>query len=346
MEILKQLYGYDGFRVALWFSLICLMFAVSAVLLQPVVAPLILSFALYALFEPLNIVLLRKGISPTLSAVCIVLLIVSIIYTFVSILIPLLIQQVQLLLERLPVILAAAQQVSNRFLSEMAIPFDISLLFSQLATYFQQHVQVLFVHGSNAFLQFIAAIVLIPVFTFFMLKEYQSIRNALLAKLPNRSFELGWIIYRRVARKLQEYLRGILLQSLIVAIVCTLGFWGIGLEPALLLGSLAGVLNVVPYLGPVFAMVLPSLIVLSQVPFDSLAFLAAIGVVVLAQLIDNFLVIPLVIANAVNLHPLFVIIGLIVFGSYFGLMGMLLAIPVLATAKIVLNGLHKGLQTG
>lgn len=62
------------------------------------------------------------------------------------------------------------------------------------------------------------------------------------------------------------------------------------------------------------------------------------------QMIDNLLVIPLVIADAVSLHPLMVIVGLIIFGSYFGLLGMLVAIPVLATAKIIFHGLNRGLQ--
>ncbi len=344
MNSLKRLYARKNFRVFIWFSLIITGFCLLAFLLKPVLLPLILSFALYALFEPVNIALIRKGMQPGHAALFVVLMILLVLYTFVSVMVPLFAEQFYLLLDRLPVILSSVEQVSNRVTQKLGIPFDVNLFFQTIEANLQGRASGLFIHGSSFLLNLSSVFLLVPVFTFFMLKEFQQMRNWLLSMLPNKTFELGWIIYRRVARKLQEYTRGLMLQSLIVALVCSIGFMWLGLEPALLLATLAGLLNVIPYLGPVLAMILPVLIVMSQVPLEPLLLLAAVAVILVAQLIDNFLVIPLVIANAVNLHPMMVIVGLIIFGTYFGLLGMLVAIPVLAAAKILLHGLNRGLQ--
>jgi len=72
---------------------------------------------------------------------------------------------------------------------------------------------------------------------------------------------------------------------------------------------------------------------------------AAISVILVAQIIDNLVVIPSVIANAVNLHPLIVIVGIIVFGNLFGFIGMVIAIPVISTANIIYTGLYQGIKT-
>ncbi len=344
MNNFKQLYARKNVRVFIWFSLIMLGFGVVAVVLQPVLVSLILSLALYALFEPVNIALLRRGWQPGYSALVVVLAILLLLYAAVSIVVPLFTEQFYLLLDRMPVILSSLQQMGNRLSDTTGIPFDVNLLLQTLDETLKRSFSKIFFHGSSFIANVAYVFILVPVFTFFLLKEFQQMRNWSLSTLPNNTFELGWVIYRRVAKKLQEYIRGLMIQSLIVGIICSSGFMLMGLESALLLGTLAGLLNVIPYIGPLFAMILPVLVVMSHVPFEPLLIVAAIGTVLTAQLIDNFFVIPVVIANAVNLHPMIVIVGLIIFGTYFGLLGMLVAIPVLATAKIILHGLSRGLQ--
>jgi predicted PurR-regulated permease PerM len=75
-------------------------------------------------------------------------------------------------------------------------------------------------------------------------------------------------------------------------------------------------------------------------PFDPSLLYLGVLVIVIAQIIDNVIVIPAVIANAVNLHPVQVILGIIIFGNLFGTLGVILAIPAIATAKIIFNNLY------
>ena len=75
-------------------------------------------------------------------------------------------------------------------------------------------------------------------------------------------------------------------------------------------------------------------------PFDPSILILSIAVVIIAQLVDNIIVIPAVIANAVDLHPVLVIVGVIIFGNLFGTIGVILAIPALAAAKIIYTNLY------
>jgi predicted PurR-regulated permease PerM len=103
-------------------------------------------------------------------------------------------------------------------------------------------------------------------------------------------------------------------------------------------------LNVIPYIGMMLAMVPPVLISLSADPFEPQLLFSAILVIIITQLIDNVVIVPTVIAHSVSLHPLTVIAGVIIFGNAFGIMGMIIAIPVLAALKIIYVGLKQGLK--
>jgi len=125
-----------------------------------------------------------------------------------------------------------------------------------------------------------------------------------------------------------------------MATVCSIGFSIIGLDIPILLGCITGILNLIPYIGPVIAIILSLLVGAAMTPFDPAILYLCVVVIIVAQTVDNVIVIPAVIANVVNLHPVQVILGIIIFGSLFGTLGVILAIPAIATAKIVYNNLY------
>jgi putative permease len=184
---------------------------------------------------------------------------------------------------------------------------------------------------------------LIPMISFFFLRDYQSLRNYVLDRVPNRMFEQSLNIYHKVSNQLELYIRSVMLQSLIMATVTGIGFTLIGLPLAILLGILAGVFNLIPYVGPVLALVAPVLVALSM-STDPALVVAAISVIVVGQLVDNLLVVPTLLARAANLHPLVALLAIIVAGNLFGLMGMVFALPVMAASRIIYTGVYRELQ--
>ncbi|MDH5518817.1 MAG: AI-2E family transporter [Gammaproteobacteria bacterium] len=320
---------------------------ICAYLLAPLLIPIILSFALYALFGPLSGYLQRKGFNNSASALLVLLLLVLISIIGISVLFPMLAEQLLILQTKMPKLWESLTVLSDQIrllLTNYGIKFDTSTITKPVMNMSSEWSKDAVFKVSNLLIDMSVTVVLVPLFTFFLIRDYKQLRNQALDLLPNSSFELGWLIYYRVTKKLEIYIRGIMLQSGIMAIVVSVGFYLTGLESPILLGTIAGLLNLIPYIGPLLAMVPPIIIALGTPVFDPMLITAAVGVIIAAQIIDNVIVVPAVIANAVNLHPITVIVGIIIFGNFFGFIGMIIAIPVLATSNIILTGLRKGLK--
>jgi putative permease len=331
------------------FSLICTIILLLAILLAPLLVPIILSFALYALLEPLSEILERHGLSRSASSLSVLLILVAVAALVFSVLLPHLAKQLSTLQSQLPSVWQSMMSMGNDVSQHLFNSLDLDINTSSITQHFFTQANdwgtTALIQGSNILISLMIFLILVPIITFFLVRDYRSFRNYMLDKLPNSNFEMGWLIYHRVAHQLQEYIRGIMIQSGIMCVMTSIGFYIIGLDSPFLLGATAGVLNLIPYVGPLLATVLPILLAVSKVPIELWLIGAAISVILIAQLIDSMIVIPSVIANAVNLHPLIVIIGIIVFGNLFGFIGMVVATPTLSTANIIYRGLYKGIKT-
>lgn len=334
-------------RSLLIFAAINIGVGIISYLLAPLLIPIILSFALYALFDPVSTMLQRNGCSDGQSAILVLLLLVIISIVGISIVFPMLAEQLVALQGKIPKLTEFLSNFSQRIqslLSGYGLNFDPNTITKPIMNFSSTYGKDAIFRLSNMLIDLTVTIILVPLFTFFLIRDYKELRNKALDLLPNSSFELGWLIYYRVARKLQEYIRGIMIQSGIMAIVTAIGFYAIGLESPVLLGSIAGLLNLIPYVGPLLAMIPPIIIALGAPVFDPSLIAFAVGVIIFAQIVDNIIVVPAVIANAVSLHPITVIVGIIIFGNFFGFIGMIVAIPALATSNIILTGLRNGLR--
>ena len=331
------------------FLLMCVVIALLAILLAPLLIPIIISFALYAVLEPMSEVFERHGLSRNTSSLSVLLILVAIAAISISLLLPHLSSQLSSLQTQLPVVWNTITSMGNELSQQIARSLGLDIQSSGLTQHYfdkaNEWGKSALIEGSNILINLSILLVLVPIFTFFLVRDYRTFRNHLLDMLPNSIFEQAWLIYHRVAHQLQEYIRGIMIQSGIMSVMATIGFYAVGLDSPFLLGLIAGVLNLIPYVGPLLAMVLPVLLALGHVPADLWLVGAAILVILTVQLIDNIIVIPSVIANAVNLHPLVVIIGILVFGNLFGFIGMVVAIPVISSANIIYNGLHQNIKT-
>lgn len=346
--MIQAIFNHPLGRTIIIFSGIFLCILLLGVLLAPLLVPIILSFALYALLEPISEILERQGLTRNTASLSVLLILMTFAALLIYSILPQLSRQLSALQTQLPHIWQSITSISDSFsynlLESLRLKNNADItkqLFSQANDWGKTAI----IQGSNLIISFSALIIIVPIFTFFLVRDYRSFRNYMLDKLPNSSFEMGWSIYHRVAHQLQEYIRGILIQSGIICIVTSYGFYLIGLDSPFLLGIIAGILNLIPYVGPLLAMILPVLLALGKAPVELWLIGAAIGVVLIAQIIDNLIVIPSVIANAVNLHPLMVIVGIIVFGNLFGFIGMVIAIPMLSTANIIFTGLYRGIKT-
>jgi len=317
---------------------------ISFYLLSSILLPVIISFTLYALLEPFTNYLVRKNMNHSLAIIVMLIIMLTISFLSISFALPQLFKQVTILKDKLPFIFEQLERFATEYSHKLAqfsgIDFDASSILVSILSQSSSLGNTLLITVSEQVFAITLGLILVPILTYFILKDYKSWRNNLINWLPNSRFELGWLIYHRVTRQLQAYTRGVMIQSFIMAIVASLGYLIIGLDMPLLLGVMTGLLNLIPYIGPLIAMFFSALVAAAMTPFNPTLIYLAIGVVIIAQLVDNLVVIPSVIANAVDLHPVLVILGIIIFGSLFGTIGVILAIPALAAVKIIYSNLY------
>ena len=191
--------------------------------------------------------------------------------------------------------------------------------------------------GLNGFLAstagFLVNLAIVPFITFFILSEGDTAIKKLIERVPNKYFEMVLNVIDKIQKELVGYLRGWILDSVIVGILNIAGFYLIGVNYAILLGIFAGISNLIPYVGPFFGVIPALLISLSQCGDFRQAFPILAVTLVLVQLLDNIIIQPLCFSKTVDMHPVTVIFVLIIGNSLMGIAGMLLAIPIATILK-------------
>ena len=189
----------------------------------------------------------------------------------------------------------------------------------------------------------IAIFAIIPFVTYFVLAEGDAALKNLIQRVPNKYFEMSLNVLNKIERDLVGYLRGWILDSIIIGVLSIAGLWLIGVDYPILIGTVAGIANLVPYLGPVVGAVPAFLVSLTQ--FGDFRMLVPIIVLSVAiQAIDNIVVQPLCFAKTVDMHPLTVILVLLVGNELMGVAGMLVAIPIATVLKVSIVETYWGLS--
>jgi len=178
----------------------------------------------------------------------------------------------------------------------------------------------------------VGVIVIVPFITFFLLKDSKRILQGILNLMPNSYFEMSYWILKKVSLQLGLFVRAWIFDATFVGVLIGFGFYIIGIENAMPLGVIAGLGHLIPYFGPIIGGI-PAVIIsivqfgdFSQVPI-------IIFIVLLTYALDNGFVQPYVFGKSVDMHPLMIILLIIAGGTLFGLIGMLLAVPVATVIK-------------
>ncbi len=185
----------------------------------------------------------------------------------------------------------------------------------------------------------VGLVFLSPVIAFYILVDLPRLRGVLSALLPPSAREETLHVADRLGRALGGFVRGQLLAATIVALLSMLGYRIVGLELWLVVGIIAGLMNMIPLVGPWIG---GATAIGAALVSGNLGLVVAVGVVALVvQQIDNQLVSPLVLRATVKLHPSLIILALIVGGSVAGLLGVILAVPLTAIVKVVASHLWR-----
>lgn len=190
--------------------------------------------------------------------------------------------------------------------------------------------------GGIAIVGFFTAFLLIPVLLFYFLRDWHDFVRRVAELIPRRLHPGVSRVALDIDRVLGEFLRGQLMVMLLMAACYAIALWIAGLEYALPIGILAGLLVFIPYLGALVGLLLGTLAGFNQ--FGHLSELIGIWVAFgIGQLLEGMVVTPLLVGNRIGLHPVVVIFSLLIFGKLFGFSGVLLALPASAAILVALR---------
>jgi predicted PurR-regulated permease PerM len=190
-----------------------------------------------------------------------------------------------------------------------------------------------------ALVAWIANIVLVPVLTFYFLRDWDMLVERVAALVPRDHIGTARRLARESDSVLGAFLRGQFLVMLVLGLLYALGLWLVGLDLGLLIGLIAGLVSFVPYLGPATGVVLG--VVAALVQFGDWSHLAMVlGVFGIGQVIESYWLTPKLVGDRIGLHPVAVIFAIMAGGQLFGFLGVLLALPVAAVANVLLRFAH------
>ena len=334
-----------------WFWLTVVLISAGLVyLLAPILMPFVAGALLAYLGDPIVDRLESWKISRTLAVVVVFFVILLFLLPVLLYLIPLLESQIKLLITKAPgyidwVMINLEPTLQETFginipsLEIEQLKSTIKNQFSDAGGFFKGLLRTV---KQSGFLvaSWAANIFLIPVITFYLLRDWDHLVDYIHDLLPRDVEPTVTMLAKQSDEVLGAFLRGQMLVMLSLGTIYAIGLKLVGLELSLLIGMLAGLLSFIPYMGLIVGIFVAGIAVLLQTQ-DPTQLIWVGAVFVIAQMIEGTILTPLLVGDRIGLHPVAVIFSVLAGGQLFGFFGILLALPVFAIIAVVMRYLHK-----
>ncbi len=303
--------------------------------------PFIIAFLLAYILNPVVVYLSKRNISRTLSSLLIILIFLGIVALLIVFLAPTIIYQFSELIVTLPKAIQGIGLWFNNVLlpkaAELGIPTQgiQDKLLNELPAGLEQIISTLLYSLSGLFsgisviLTQVVNIILIPFLTFYLLKDFDEIKSLVKSLFPFSAREMAVNYYKKIDMLMGSFLRG----SLICAVIHGIGVYIflaiLDIKFSIFLSAFSALLNIIPYVGLLLSILITVIVALFsgdpgfQIPMVILLYLAQ-------NLLETSYIIPKVIGDRIGMHPALLILSLLVFGYFFGFVGMLIAMPVVS----------------
>jgi len=319
-------------------------------LLAPVLTPFLAAALLAYLGDPLADRLESRGLPRTAAVVVVFVLLLAMLALTLLLLVPAVGHQIEVLVSKLPLYLDWLQTNVGPWLQKTfgveASLLDSTTLKSALQEHWSQFggiaksVVAWLSQSGMALVALLANLVLIPVVTFYLLRDWDSLIEKIHGLLPRKWEPTAVKLAKESDEVLGAFLRGQVLVMLVLAFIYSMGLWWVGLELALIIGLVAGLVSFVPYLGFIVGILLAGVAAMMQFHDPSILLLVA-AVFGVGQALEGMLLTPLLVGDKIGLHPVAVIFAVMAGGTLFGFVGVLLALPVAAIVMVMLRHMQQ-----
>ena len=322
--------------------------------LAPVITPFAISAGLAYLGDPMvdrleRLKFFKWPFSRTVSVVIVFTFMTSVFALILLIIIPLLAEQVRHLAQRAPEIVewlaGTALPWVQAKLGLEAVTLDAASLTEAARSYWKEFSSALLgvmstvSRGGQAVINWLMNLVLIPVVTFYLLRDWDRLVASIRSMIPPRHEPMVSQIAREIDDVLGAFIRGQLMVMLALGIAYAVGLWMVGLDLAFIIGLGAGLLSIVPYLGTFLGVIAAVIAALFQFQ-DVIHVVAVLAVFGIGQTLEGMVLTPKLVGDKVGLHPVIVIFAVLAGGQLFGFLGILLALPAASALNVLVRHLN------
>lgn len=331
------------------FLLIAAFFFYVIFLIRIAIIPVIIAAAIAYLLAP-AVALLQKKMRRIFAVAITYIIFIGIIFTVFFFIIPVITTQFRTFIAEFPTYLENFTKVTNDFLQNSRIIQYIENLIGKeilpkdttaITQYFISRINV---EGFNIFqsasilgrsvINIFLYLVVGPILGVYILTNSEKIKNIFVKVTPKRFKNQTTIILDKINKVAGRYVRGQILVSIIVGILCTVVLLILKVDNAILLGFIAGLLNIIPLLGPIIGAVPAALAALFISPLRALL---VILLFIAIQQLDNYVISPNIMKYQVGVHPGIIIFSLMAGGALLGIWGLLIAVPTVAVLQEILR---------
>ncbi|WP_339543687.1 AI-2E family transporter [Pseudomonas sp. RA_35y_Pfl2_P32] len=332
-------------------------------LLHPILTPFLVALGLAYLFDPMVDRLEKYGLSRTWGVVAVFTVFTLIVMALLLVLVPMLAKQLLRLYELAPQMLDWLQHTAMPWAQAKLGLADGFWKFDKVKAAISEHMgQTTDIVGvvlsqatasSLALIGLLANLVLIPVVSFYLLRDWDVMMAKIRSLLPRDREARLVSLAGECHEVLGAFVRGQLLVMLALGVIYAAGLMLIGLELGLLIGLIAGLAAIVPYMGFVIGIGAALIAGLFQFGGDLYPMIGIVAVFMVGQALEGMVLTPLLVGDRIGLHPVAVIFAILAGGELFGFTGILLALPVAAVIMVLVrhvqdlykdSGMYSGVQ--
>ena len=310
-------------------------------LLGDILLPFVLGAAIAYLLDPIVDRLERLGTGRVLGTILILMAAFFVLFFIFLLLIPLVIDQFRLLAAAAPDLVTAVQAlVLNQIASISPESEALNSTVSNLSTMAQEKLGIIFgsvMASAISLIDVIMLMVITPVVAVYLLVDWDRILEKINELLPLDHASVVRSLASEIDSTLSAFVRGMIAVCLVLGIYYATALSLIGLEFGLIIGFIAGLVSFIPYVGALLGGVLAIGLALIQFWGNFELVALVVGVFIVGQIFEGNILTPKLVGNSVGLHPVSLILALSLFGAFFGFIGLLLAVPLAASAGVILR---------
>lgn len=306
-----------------------------------VISPLFIGIVVAWLLDPIVSWMQKNGMKRGYSTIIVFLSFISLLVIFFVLMIPSLVDQVNDFISSVPNILDYISNLGDNLFQKLYLiyNYDFTTVKTQIYSSITNLISSITIDLPNTIISFGSTLIsgglniIFGLFIgFYMLFDFNNVRKHLISFLPKKFHADAISLTDNLNKTLKSYVQGTFLIMVILFVFQSVALGIAGLSSPMLFGLFCAITNVIPYVGPYIGGIPAVVVGFTISPMTGIGCLIA---VIVAQLLESYFLNPIVMSKTMKLHPVTIMIGLLIFGHFFGMLGMILATPIISCLKII-----------